>query len=100
MKLQNFPLDQQVTNKEKICFQLPKLVSYEKTNFAFFVVVQNCPLWIGSYSYSTKHIEYRWKSKPGVADWKPIQIDRGVKLSQFDLLNATWNGTQYQTKSK
>lgn len=55
---------------------------------------QTCPLWVGSYSYSVDEVEYRWKTKADV-NYKAIQVDDGVKLSQFDLIGIEWNGTSY-----
>ncbi len=39
---------------------------------------------------------YKWKSKTKShsPDWKPIQIDDGVRLSQFDLLGTEWNSSE------
>ena len=61
---------------------------------------QVCPLWIGSYSYSVDEVEYRWKTKEDNPSWKPIQIDDGVKLSQFDLLGTNWNKTDFYQNSE
>lgn len=52
-------------------------------------------MWIGSFSYSEQEVSYRWKIKGDSVDWKPIQIDNGVVLSQFDLLGTDWNHSRY-----
>ena len=85
MNLQDFPLDKQV----RIAFYLTIQMIIAKFNFKI------CPLWIGSFSYSVNEINYRWKIQPKRLEWKPIQIDDGVKLSQFDLISTDWNGSQY-----
>ncbi len=65
-----------------------------------FVSVKTCPLWIGSFSYSMNEIGYQWGTLLKLAvDWKPVQIDRKMKLSQFDLIGTNWNGTRIVKKS-
>jgi gamma-aminobutyric acid receptor subunit alpha len=55
--------------------------------------VQTCPLYIGSYGYEMDEVKYIWKSVKDNKNYKAIQIDVGVKLSQFDLLGTKWNTT-------
>lgn len=59
-----------------------------------------CPLWVGSFSYSTNETSYNWMEKRRQPTWKPIQIDNRVKLSQFDILSTSWNSTKYIVNSK
>ena len=66
----------------------------------FMFSIKVCPLWIGSYSYSVDEVVYKWKIKQDNPHWKPIQIDDGVKLSQFDLLGTNWNKTDFYQNSK
>jgi len=54
MHLKNFPLDRQV-----------------------------CPLFIGSFSYSSDEITYKWKSKSHLINWKPIQIGINIYESIY-----------------
>ena len=59
-----------------------------------------CPLWIGSFSYSTNEISYQWGTQLKLAvDWKPVQIDQKMKLSQFDLIGTNWNATRVVKRS-
>jgi len=45
-------------------------------------------------------IGYQWGTLLKLAvDWKPVQIDRKMKLSQFDLIGTNWNGTRIVKKS-
>ena len=44
-----------------------------------------------SVSYPINEIVYKWKNQNNSTEWNPIQIDDGVKLSQFDLLGTKWN---------
>ena len=44
-------------------------------NLIFFPLdKQICPLWVGSFSYSTSEIVYRWGSKRESTNLKPIQM--------------------------
>ncbi|KAI3386277.1 hypothetical protein SNEBB_007619 [Seison nebaliae] len=47
------------------------------------VDIQRCPLTIGSYGYAAEDVQYVWSDKT------PINIEKGVQLSQFDLKNMT-----------
>ena len=45
-------------------------------------------------SYPNNEVIYKWKEENISIGWFPIQIDDGVKLSQFDLLGTNWNDSQ------
>ncbi len=49
-------------------------------------------------SYPANEVVYKWKEQNISVGWFPIQIDDGVKLSQYDLLGTAWNGSQYEIK--
>ncbi|XP_059487384.1 gamma-aminobutyric acid receptor alpha-like [Neocloeon triangulifer] len=53
---------------------------------------QSCPLILGSYAYTTKQLQYQWKSGASVS------FEPGLSLSQFDLMGSPQRNSTYRRR--